>query len=60
MVTFKQFQEDPIKKGEYVPNRVYFQVDGEYMAMEQPKYLKLGLSPDLPNGKVWIISKKRD
>lgn len=55
VITFKEFK--PQKKGKKERNKLYFQVDGEYLLALQPKLMKIGLSADLPDGKVLTFIK---
>ena len=47
LISFKQ-SSDPVLK----PLVTYAQVDGEYMQLVNPLFLKFTLTPDLPNGKI--------
>ena len=47
------------KGGSKQVTKAYMQFDGEYFILEQPKYFKLGLSYDLPDGKVWFLMDKK-
>lgn len=53
LITFKQ-SADPIND----PLVTYAQVDGEYMQLINPMYYRIGLTPDLPNGKINGLFKK--
>ena len=47
LITFKQ-SSDPVND----PLVTYAQVDGEYMQLINPLYYRIGLTPDLPHGKI--------
>jgi Diacylglycerol kinase accessory domain/Diacylglycerol kinase catalytic domain len=53
LITFKK-SEDPVNK----PLVTYAQIDGEYMQLINPLYYRVGLTPDLPNGKINGLFKK--
>lgn len=53
LVTFKEYDD---KKQ---PNKLYFQVDGEFLQATHPRYMKVGLAPDIPGGKVWTFVKSK-
>ena len=56
LVTFNTYEIESLKKsGVKKPNKLYFQVDGEYLVAFAPKFMKLGKANKLPNGKVWTL-----
>lgn len=42
------------------PIKTYFQIDGEYYQVISPKYIKLSLSKDLPQGKIRVMTGDRN
>lgn len=51
LFTFKRDPKNPIK--------TYYQVDGEYLQIVEPKYWKISHAKDLPHGKVVVLCKNK-
>lgn len=39
--------------------KTYIQVDGEYMQIDRPKYMKISLTDCLPNGKINTLFRNK-